>query len=126
MGSGVAVPVAPEVSFKIIESSDRFTHVAIIGRLDTLGVGAIDVSLIGHTAARSRPTILDLAEVSFLASLGMGMLVQIARSLRRHNAGLVLLNPQEPVERALRAARIDQITPIVHGQDEALRILQVG
>jgi anti-anti-sigma factor len=120
------VPVTPGVSFKIIESGDQVTHVGIIGRLDTLGVGAIDVSLCAHTAARRCPTIIDLAEVSFLASLGMGMLVRIARGLRSHNAGLVLLNPQEPVERALRAARIDDITPIAHGQDEALRVLQVA
>lgn len=116
--------VTPKISLKILESSERLMHVALVGRLDTEGVGVIEVSLSAHTVSRRLPTIVDLAEVTFLASLGMGMLVRIARTLRRHQAGLVLLNPQEPVERALRAARIDDITPIVHGQDEALRVLQ--
>jgi len=119
------MPAASSISLKVIESGERHTHVALIGRLDTQGVDAIEVPLSVQTATRRLPTIVDLAEVSFLASLGMGMLVRISKNLRSCGAGLVLLNPQEPVERALCAARIVDIIPIVHAQEEALRMLRV-
>jgi len=110
---------------KIIDDDERVTHVALRGRLDTEGVGAVELAFTGRTAALRRPTIVDLSEVDFLASLGMGMLVRAARSLGNHQAGLVLLNPREPVERALRAAQIDVVTPIARDHAEALRLLRL-
>jgi anti-anti-sigma factor len=115
----------PRIDVKLIESSEKVTHVALCGRLDTEGVGAVELAFASHTAARRRPTIVDLSGVDYLASLGMGMLVRTARSLSSHSAGMVLLNPQGPVERALRAAQIDSVVPIVYERDEALRRLQL-
>jgi anti-anti-sigma regulatory factor len=59
-------------------------------------------------------------------SLGMGMLVRVAKSLKSHEAGMVLLGPTEPVERALRAAKNDEVIPIVRERDEALGVLHVA
>jgi anti-anti-sigma factor len=110
----------------IVESGDLFTHVAVSGRLDTEGVDDIATSFAAHTAARRRPAIVDLTGVTFLASLGMGMLIRAAKALRQHQVGMVLLGPIEPVERALRAARVDEVIPIVRARDEALGVLRVA
>jgi anti-anti-sigma factor len=117
--------VEPRTDVTLIESNDHVTHVALTGRLDTEGVGAVELAFASHTAARRRPTIVDLSGVVYMASLGMGMLVRAARSLSTHCTGMVLLSPQGPVERALRAAQIDSVAPIVYGRDEALRRLQI-
>jgi len=119
------MPLQPTIDVKLFESNEHVTHVALTGRLDTQGVDAVELVFASHTAARRRPTIVDLSGVEYLASLGMGMLVRTARSLSSHAAGMVLLNPQGPVERALRAAQIDMVVPIVYGRDEALRRLQL-
>jgi len=105
---------------------DRYTQIIFKGRLDTEGVEAIETAFTAHTAARRLPTIVDLTEVTFVASLGMGMFIRAAKSLRKHQAGMVLLGPCEPVARALRAAQIDEVIPIVGGRDEAMGALHVG
>jgi hypothetical protein len=39
---------------------------------------------------------------------------------------MVLLNPQADVECALIAARLQDILPIAHSEDEAQRLLEAG
>ena len=106
-----------------VHLDDRITHLAIIGQLDVAGLHAIDVKFHGYTAARRRPTLVDMSALDFISSLGMGMLVSCARSLQRHGARMVLLNPRPGVEEALKAVGIDQGIPIVRSGEEGLRIL---
>jgi len=102
---------------------DHITHLAIAGKLDIAGLHAADVKFHGYTAARRRPTLVDLSGLEFINSLGMGMFITCARSLQRFGAKMVLLNPRPEIEEALKAVGIDQGVPIVHSVDEALRIL---
>jgi anti-anti-sigma factor len=106
-----------------VHLDDRITHLAIVGQLDVAGLHAIDVKFHGYTAARRRPTLVDLSALDFISSLGMGMLVSCARSLQRHGARMVLLNPRPEVEETLKAVGIDQGIPIVRSEEEALHIL---
>jgi anti-anti-sigma factor len=102
---------------------DRITHLAIVGRLDIAGLHAVDVKFHGYTAARRRPTLVDISGLEFITSLGMGMITSCARSLQRHGAKMVLLNPQPAVEETLKAVGLDQGVPIVHSLDDGLHIL---
>jgi anti-sigma B factor antagonist len=106
-----------------IRLDDKITHLAIVGKLDIAGLHAVDVKFHGYTAARRRPTLVDLSGLEFITSLGMGMFVSCARSLQRYGAKMVLLNPQPAVEETLKAVGIDQGVPIVHSVDEGLRVL---
>ena len=102
---------------------DRLTHLAIVGQLDVAGLHTIDVKFHGYTAARRRPTLVDLSGLDFISSLGMGMIVSCARSLQRFGAKMVLLNPQPQVEDILKAVGVDQGIPIVRSAEEGVRIL---
>jgi anti-anti-sigma factor len=106
-----------------VQLDDRITHVALVGQLDVAGLHAIDVKFHSCTAARRRPTLVDLSGLEFISSLGMGMLVSCARSLQRFGARMVLLNPQPEVEEVLKAVGIDQGAPIVRSAEEGHRIL---
>jgi anti-sigma B factor antagonist len=106
-----------------VHLDDRITHLAIVGKLDVAGMHAIDVKFHGYTAARRRPTLVDISGLEFISSLGMGMFISCARSLQRYQAKMVLLNPQPHVEEALKAVGIDQGVPIVRSADEGVRIL---
>jgi anti-sigma B factor antagonist len=111
------------VQLKEIQVDDRISHLAIVGRLDVGGLHTVDVKFHGYTAARRRPTLVDISALEFISSLGMGMFVSCARSLQRHGVKMVLLNPQPEVEEALKAVGIDQGIPIVRNVDEANRLL---
>jgi anti-anti-sigma factor len=106
-----------------VHLDDHITHLALSGRLDVAGLHAVDVKFHGYTAARRRPALVDISGVEMITSLGMGMFLSCARSLQRHGARMVLLNPQPQVEELLKAVGIDQGIPIVRSLDEALRIL---
>ena len=69
------------MELSIIESNDTLTHVALSGRLDAVGVQQVGTRFQGVTASRGKPTIIDLSNVEFIASLGLGMLLSCARSL---------------------------------------------
>src|SRR5215831_14690084 len=106
-----------------IHMDDKITHLAIIGQLDVAGLHAIDVKFHGYTAARRRPTLVDISGLGFISSLGMGMFVSCARSLQRYGAKMVLLNPKPEIEEALKTVGIDQGIPIVRSIEEGNRIL---
>ena len=82
-----------------------------------------DMKFHGFTAARRRPTLVDISGLEFITSLGMSMFVSCARSLQRFGAKMVLLNPQPEIEEALKAVGVDQGVPIVHSVEEAVNIL---
>ena len=108
---------------QLVERTDRFVHVALTGRLDITEVQAIEVKFLGFTASSGKPAIVDLTEVTFIGSMGLGMLAGAARSLHGHGASLVLANPQELVELVLRTASLQGIMPIVRTLDEAKTLL---
>jgi anti-anti-sigma factor len=106
-----------------VQLDDRITHLALVGKLDVGGLHSVDMKFHGYTAARRRPSLIDLSGLEFINSLGMGMLISCARSLQRWNAKMVLLNPRPEVEEVLKAVGIEQGIPIVHSVDEAIGIL---
>ena len=108
----------------ILQRSDDITHLVLAGRLDTTGVEEISESFFETTAARTRPAIVDLSEIEFMASRGIGMLITSGKRLMKAGHKLVLLNPREMVESVLKLSKIDKMLPIAHSLDEAMQILQ--
>ena len=108
----------------ILQRADDITHVVLIGRLDTTGAEEINESFSQATAARERSAIVDLSQIDFMASRGIGVLLTNGNKLRKAGHKLVLLNPQALVESALRTTRVDAVTPIASDLDEAIRIVQ--
>lgn len=108
----------------IIRADDSISHVAILGRLDIQGVNSIQDQFIFNTAARRKATLVDVSQVTFIASMGMGMLVSAAKSLQRQGVKMVLLNPTNLVQRALESAGIQQVIPIANEPETALQLLR--
>jgi serine/threonine-protein kinase RsbW len=107
----------------ILPRADDITHVVLSGRLDTSAVTELDESFSQATAARERPTIVDLSQIDFMASSGIGMLLSSSKRLRKGGHKFVLLNPQKLVDASLRTARMETVMPIAYDLDEAIRII---
>ena len=105
------------------QRTDGITQVALIGRLDVTGLHEVDIKFHGATAARPQPAIVDLTGLEYIASLGMGMLISCAQSLRRKGHPMVLVGANGDVDTALRRAGIDQAIPMAADIDQALSIL---
>lgn len=114
------------MEMQVLQKDDDLTVIALDGRLDLAGVQEIQNQFYGHTAEGKKSTILDMSKVSFLASLGIRMLVETAKGLRTTNAKLVLLKPQDLVERSLRSSGLDVILSITQDEDEARKLASVS
>lgn len=108
----------------IREQSPAFTQVALKGRLDTLGVDRIETKLTAALASGGH-AIIDLSEVTFLASLGMRMLITIAKMLDRRGQRLILVAPRALVDQALKHSSIDEIIPVATNHADARALLGV-
>ena len=103
----------------IIEHTDNHSHVQIVGPLDLAGVGMIELKFTASTASKRKHAIVDMSQVPFMASLGMGMLVQVARTLSADGRKVVLVAPTDIVATALRTSRLDAVMPIVEHLEAA-------
>lgn len=108
----------------VIRADDSITHVAMLGRLDIEGVNRIADQFVFATASRRKATLVDVSHVTFITSLGMGMLVTAAKSLHRHGSKMVLLAPTDMVQEALQVAGIHNVIPIARVEEEALQLLR--
>jgi anti-sigma B factor antagonist len=114
------------MELEIKNHSDQITHLALRGRLDTAGVGEIELKFTGYTVPRAKPLLLDISELTFVASLGLRMLLTVAKALDRRGAKTVLLNPQPAVREVLSLSGFDQLMPVYNDVGTALAFLTRG
>ena len=103
------------------------TGVRLAGRLDAPGADRIDIKFTAVVVARGHDAIIDLSGVTFIASMGLRLLISTARALALKKRTMVLFGAAEMVQEVLDDAAIDQIIPIVATEADALaRIAQPG
>jgi anti-anti-sigma factor len=107
------------LTLETLHAPDAHSHVRLVGQLDLDGVRSVELKFTASTASRRTHAIVDLSEVTFIASLGMGMLVGVARALAAGKHRLVLVAPQANVATALRTARLESVMPIAVDLDAA-------
>jgi anti-anti-sigma factor len=107
---------------KLVEAADAFTIVALDGRLDPAGVGAVESKLTRHTVGRSKPAVIDLTEVEFIGSIGIGMLIGIGKAMRGQGVGLAVV-AKATIKEILDMLTIGSLFPVVATREEAFRAL---
>ena len=93
--------------------------VILNGRLDISGASEIDLQF-NAIAGSHRGVVVDLASVSFLASIGIRTLLLGAKAVQRRGGSLVLLNPVDQVERVLEVMGMTSLMPIYRDSETAL------
>lgn len=105
----------------LVELDGNDVKIALHGRLDTLGVTAIEDRF--AAAAARRNVVVDLSDVSFLGSLGIGMLIGAGRALTRSGNRIVLCSATARVNETIQNAGLGQILPMAPDEASALRLL---
>jgi len=113
------------MEFKIIRSDDQVTHVALAGKFDLAGVQQIEMKFTAAVASRGKPAVVDLSETTYLASLGLRVLLVTARALAGKGQKMVLLNPSPEVLQVLQLGKINLIIPIETDLARALALAGV-
>ena len=112
------------MEMKVVKMDPDLTHVALSGKLDVEGEGQIGRAFEDTTAGRKKPTLVDMSDVTYLASLGIRLLFSCAKSLAEVGTKMVVLNPQPMVEETLMTSGTVRLIPIAHDREEALRLLR--
>ena len=106
-----------------LESNDKVTNLLLSGSLDIKGVREIEMDF-SRLASGEQNIVIDFSGVSFIASLGMRMLLSAAKKLDNENNKLILHSVPPLVETALHTAGLATIMPIVKDHPDAINFLQ--
>ena len=113
------------MAVRVVQTDERFSHVALSGQLTQFGVERMTGDVLTHTVKRELPTIIEMTDVEFLASAGLGLLASLRKRLQAVGAGIVLLTPSPRAAEAIHASRMDMLLSIAESLEEALSILSV-
>jgi anti-anti-sigma factor len=89
------------------------------GRMDIVGTQQIDLKFSAVTSTRRAQILVDLSNVTFIASIGIRTLIVNAKAQKLRGGSMVLYKPSDQVEEVLRATGIQAIIPFAHDLDAA-------
>ena len=106
----------------IADDAGSIARVALNGKLDISGAEQLALPLATLAGGKSG-ILLDMTEVSFLASIGIRHLVAASKTLARRGGRLVLLNPNPMVTDVLTTSGVVELMPIARSDAEAAAAL---
>jgi anti-anti-sigma factor len=104
------------------ETAEGVTHVVLGGRFDIAGAQAVD-GRFAELAEKAKILVVDLAKVSFLASLGVRTLMVSAKTMIRRGAHIAVAGANEGVEKVLRLTGFDELVGLYPDFDAAAAAL---
>ncbi len=112
------------MELKVMRSDSALTRIELAGKLDVEGEGQIGEQFRQVVQSSNIDVLVDMSQVSYLASLGIRLLFAGAKSLAAIGKKLVVVSPQPMVEETLLNSGTVKLIPIAQNEDEALRILR--
>ena len=110
------------MEMNVQELEGGVTLIALRGRLDLHGVNAVETKFT-VTAGSRNALIVDLSGISYIASMGMRMLLLAGKTMATRNGKMVLLASSPDLITVLRTAGVDTAIPIHATQAQALSSL---
>jgi anti-sigma B factor antagonist len=107
------------MQFESFTLLDDIVQVRLSGRLDLEGTQAVNEPFSAATKERRSKIIVDLSEVTFLASVGIRLLLTSARAQANLGGKLILAAPRPAVRKVIEAAGIDQLIGVVADVESA-------
>lgn len=104
----------------VITDMRGVTKAQFSGRLDTANVNGVETQFTAGVLPLAQHTVVDLSEVSFIASLGIRMLLTTARGLNGRGAKLVMFGATPPVMEILETTALSDMIPVFGSEDDAM------
>jgi len=123
---GVSPPIRRVLvmELKVKRSEPGLTMIALSGKLDVAGEGEIGDEFRRLIESRAGTSfVVDMSNVTYLASLGIRLLFAGAKALASEGNKLVVLSPQPMVEETLLTSGTVRLIPVARSEDEAMGLL---
>lgn len=109
-----------------VTEAGPITTISVSGELGITSAAQLS-DKIGIVSRKTGLIIVDISNVTSLASVGIGMIMDGFKSVRRNGAkGALLLDPQSPIIAILAMTRLTEIIPTFTARDEAVAMLLTG
>lgn len=106
------------------EAEGNIQIIRLSGRMDIEGTGAIEDRLVAHATTEDYARIIiDLSEVAYLASIGLGCIVRTAQAVDRRKGKVALLHPQPIVAKVLGESGVNQRIRVFESMETASEFL---
>ncbi len=104
-----------------VESTDSYTIARPVGELDAYTVGDFREKL--TELAETSQLLIDLSEVPFMDSAGLGALIGGIRRVRDNDGAVAVVSARATLTRLLQTTGFDRIVPVTETVDEAVEAL---
>jgi anti-anti-sigma factor len=96
------------------------TVLSLVGSASMLEVDRLSRETDRCAAGRPKKLIVDMTRLDFLASLAIGQIVAMTKSVKMHGGTVVLAGPNGDVAEVLRRCNLSAIVPVVSSVEAAL------
>jgi anti-anti-sigma factor len=107
------------LEFDIVEIAPDTNRVVLRGRLDAAAAERIEVPFTAAVATSPRHAVVDLRELEFLGSLGIRLIVSVARVLHGRGLKMMLHGPRPLVGELIAVVALDEFIPVMASEAEA-------
>lgn len=104
---------------KTEELSGGITLVHLVGHMDTAGTAAVHLKM-RAIADEHRAVVINLAQVSYLASMGVRTFAITARTIASKGGRVACFGANENVARILRTSGVASLLPVLSDQEAAI------
>lgn len=104
----------------VITDEAGVTKAELNGRLDTANVNEIESHFTTGIMPMAQHTIVDLTNVTFIASLGIRMLLTTARGLASRGAKFAMFGANPAVMEIFETTALSDIIPILNTEADAM------
>jgi anti-sigma B factor antagonist len=108
-----------ELRQKLVDSAIRV--IAVIGEMDMYNSHELKAVVTNHFVARKGPLILDLAELRYIDSSGVGVLIYVFTQARRGSIPIWFANVHGTVRRVIELTSLLNFFPITNSVDDAVQ-----
>lgn len=94
--------------------------IQVSGEVDLYNVSELKKALFSITDGKHQSVVVDMQNVNYMDSSGIGALVAGQKKMRAHNGKFALMNIHEDVLNILKLATLDKFFKIYESEDEIL------
>lgn len=95
--------------------------VRLAGEIDMHRTPEVMQAVDAHMQSKPKRVVVDLSDVEYMDSSGVGTLVHLFRQVNSNGGKLILVKPNERVRSVFEITRLDRFFVICQDQQEALK-----
>lgn len=98
---------------------------SLSGKLDIFSKNALKDVADRYKESGAKGLILDLEGITFIDSVGIGILTLVAQMFQKLKGRVIMVNPQDQVQAVLKEINLDKLIPMYKADAEFSQFLEI-